>query len=161
MSTNSYVDAVISCCLSSAVHHACFFTLQFSSNRGIIPQTHIHDRSVSCLGTGIIPQTHIHDRSVSCLGTGIILQTHTHHRSVSCLGIEEETWWSWKIQLTAIIHTTLVRHNIYNNNNNNKLYFKRVTQLVFTNLTWGPHKNIHFVYNMIMTHSMHNITNSY
>ena len=143
MSTNSYVDAVISCCLSSAVHHACFFTLQFSSNRGIIPQTHIHDRSVSCLGTGII------------------LQTHTHHRSVSCLGIEEETWWSWKIQLTAIIHTTLVRHNIYNNNNNNKLYFKRVTQLVFTNLTWGPHKNIHFVYNMIMTHSMHNITNSY
>jgi hypothetical protein len=44
-------------------------------------------------------------------------------------------------------------NNNNNNNNNNKLYFKRVTQLVFTNLTWGPHKNmIHFVYNIIMTH---------
>ena len=55
-----------------------------------------------------------------------------------------------------------INNNNNNNNNNNKLYFKRVTQLVFTNLTWGLYKNmIHFVYNIIMTHSMHNITNSY
>ena len=59
-------------------------------------QTHIHDRSVSWLGTGKIPpnthtwplfpglvqakypQTHIHDRSVSWLGTGKIPpNTHT------------------------------------------------------------------------------------
>jgi hypothetical protein len=47
-----------------------------------------------------------------------------------------------------------INNNNNNNNNNNKLYF--------TNLTWGLPKNmIHFVYNIIMTHSMHNITNSY
>jgi hypothetical protein len=59
----------------------------------------------------------------------------------------------------TLYNICLVLINI-NNNNNNKLYFKRVTQLVFTNLTWGPPKNmIDFAYNINMTHSMHNITN--
>jgi hypothetical protein len=63
------------------------------------------------------------------------------------------------IMFSLPVHSTTLNNN---NNNNNKLYFKRVAQLVFTNLTWGPHKNmIHFVYNIIMTPSMHNITNSY
>jgi hypothetical protein len=56
--------------------------------------------------------------------------------------------------ISALVFFSLILCTVYpDHNNNNKLYFKRVTQLFFTNLTWGPHKNmIHFVYNIIMTH---------
>ena len=41
---------------------------------------------------------------------------------------------------TPIAEDTTAYHSLQiNNNNNNRLYFKRVTHLATTNLPWGPH----------------------
>ena len=72
ISSNSYevLSSLVVCSLQYIVF-ACFI-LQFTSNRGKIPPTQIHDvlYPQTRIHDVLYPQTHIHDRSVSWLGTG-------------------------------------------------------------------------------------------